>query len=328
MKEILSGIDYDDILLLPKLSGVNSRSEVNVFSDFKGRTTGQNLYPIFSAPMKEISGVDLVSSLSDNHCLGILHRFFNKDYRANEIERQVSILFLENDAKDFGVAIGLNELDMAIFAQEHGATLICVDIANGYINNLFWFIDKLRQTGITIPIMTGNVVDSLAASVLVSAGANFIRVGIGSGKLCSTRDNIGIGCPQLTALDRCSEIKQGYIVSDGGISNPGRAVKSFVFGADFVMIGSLFAHANEAENKDGHFYGMASRKLQEGMYDAVKSVEGLEMYVPLTEKKPCATIVSEFISGIQSACTYLNVNNYNQLEHIESIVTIGKGTLK
>lgn len=333
MRRILQGIDYDDVLIVPIPSSVNSRSEVNVYSDLVGNITEKRLYPIFSAPMKEISGTDLVIALNDADCLGILHRFpIKKETQKECLERRYKdIKFVSDMGRDFGVSIGLGEVEVALYAQKLGANLICIDIANGYISSLQEFISFLRASELVIPIMTGNVVTYPGYYNLVKASADYIRTGIGSGSLCSTRDNIGIGYPQLSAIDNIyssNDTGMGFIISDGGVINSSRAVKSFAFGADFVMVGTLFANALEAENKDGKIYGMASRKLQEDVYGSVKSVEGLELQIDITKKRPVSEIVSELVAGVQSAATYCDIRDYRKFRTVENIVYTGKGTLK
>ncbi len=309
--------DYDDVLILPKASSVNSRDDVDVSFYFLGRKR----FPIFSAPMKYVSTKELVELLDKFQCIGVLHKFGSLD------ERLLSVDYLAKNADLFGVACGMDEIDFAIEATKRGASFICIDMANGYVSSLQDTIKHLRDSEVD-NIMTGNVVDYSGISALVSAGARYIRVGIGSGKVCTTRNVTGIGRPQLSAISNCQWIHHDFpdiiLISDGGVSNSGNAVKSFAFGADAVMLGSVLAVAEELGNE---FYeGMASKELQKEFYGYTKSVEGIR--IPVTEHKPLAEILSEFIWGIKSACTYLNCNSYKEITNNAIAIEVSRGAIK
>ena len=113
--------------------------------------------------------------------------------------------------------------------------------------------------------MTGEMVEEL-----LLAGADIIKVGIGPGSVCTTRKKTGVGYPQLSAIIECADAAHGlggHIISDGGCVCPGDVSKAFGAGADFVMIGGMFAGHDESGGdlielpngeKKKQFYGMAS----------------------------------------------------------------------
>ncbi len=315
--KLTKGYDYDDILIIPRRSVIESRDDVSVATPISN-------IPIFSAPMKGISGPELVKKLGELGGIGILHRFYSLEERLNHIDN------LGKEDINFGVAIGVNnaesEIRVADRAMENGASVLCIDIANGYLNKIETLLRFVRRKYSKIYIMCGNVVTGEGAKFLRDCGVDLIRVGIGGGLLCSTRNVTGIGMPQLTAIEDCYRKVKTGLVSDGGVRNSGNAVKSFAMGAEFVMLGSMLAYANEAEN-NGRIMGMASRKIQEEYSSSVKSVEGLEMELD-SDKRPLADIIYEFVYGIKSACTYLGCNNYNQIKNRSKFVSTGNGTLK
>lgn len=301
--------DFDGAHLVPRsgVSKLSSRSEVSLVSDFLG------LYPIMSSPMIGVSGVDLVVGMAKNECLGIYHRFNSYSERMNDMR---SIVRQLKSGQTFGVAIGIDnpatELAIATSAVEvFGASLLCVDIANGYLKKLHDYGKKLRAMFPHTFLMSGNVVTLEGANALREAGFDFVRVGIGGGSHCTTRSVTGIGRNQMRALDACSS-SDAYLVSDGGIRNSGDAVKSFASGADFVMLGGILAYAHEADN-NGKLYGMASERNHFNGNKEVKSIEGRESEIDPALKKPLRDILSDFMWGIKSGCTYLNASSYRDI---------------
>ena len=319
----MQGLDFDDVLLVPKFSGVNSREKVDISVRLSNHLTLD--IPIIGSPMKGIMGINLVKELDKLGGIGILHRFWDLVFDwENDLEQL--------QGHNFGVAIGLND-PLLPNALDSGANIICIDVANGYLESVLRYTENVatmvRQKGYYSLVMVGNVATATGARSLSDAGADLIRVGIGSGNLCTTRNITGVGVPQLTALRLASSITEGKdilpkMVADGGIRNSGDAVKAFAFGADVVMLGSLLATTYESSN-NGIIYGMASRAMQEEYYHSVKSVEGIEQRV--TPRQSLAEFIDEFTWGIKSACTYLDAPTLRQLRGTKTITT-GTGSIK
>lgn len=299
------GYEFDDVMLVPKLSTVESRDNVDTGVPFGKMKLG---IPIIASPMKGIVGPELIVELDRLGGLGILHRFYS-----NAEEYHIA-LARASRATNWGVAIGLDNTLYRSILDYYGCPLICIDVANGYLSSVVRKVEEvsnyIENSGHEALIMAGNVVTAEGANNLSRAGADIIRVGIGSGGLCITRQVTGVGIPQLSAIMDCDEGYCDYIVADGGIRYSGDIVKAIAAGADLVMIGSHFARAHESEN-GGKIYGMASRRLQEEYYHTTKSIEGIEKVVEKTDT--LEDIINELVWGIRSACTYLNVNNLREL---------------
>jgi IMP dehydrogenase/GMP reductase len=309
--------DYDNVYLIPKngCSPINSRSQVSLNSSFF------DLYPIISSPMKAISGTKLVIGMAKNNCLGILHRFDTPEQRVKNIHE------IAKENVKFGIAIGVNnfltELDIASCAFEHGAVLICVDCANGYMSQLENVANKLiNRFGKDIKLMAGNVITKNGANYLSSCGYDFIRIGIGSGSLCTTRNVTGIGRNNLFAINDC-QWESEYIVADGGIYNSGHASKCFAFGADMIMLGGMLAYSLESEGTDTIF-GMASEKLHREESKTIKSIEGTELKIDPSRKKPLKEILDQFLWGIKSTCSYLGCSSYKEIQEKSLIVPVNE----
>lgn len=319
---IQTGYDFDDLLLVPQPSSVLSRDDVDL-SMWLSDDFPLSL-PIIGSPMKGIMSKELAYELYKHGGIGILHRFY-----ASEEERVADIAWLHERAARFGIAIGLkDELGLA-YALDVDADIICIDVANGYLQSVIEFTEyvasMVQRTAGSSLVMVGNVVDDVGAYALQEAGADLIRVGIGSGGLCTTRNMTGVGMPQLSAISLASQVDVP-IVADGGIRNSGDAMKAIAMGANAVMVGSLLAVTYEAAH-DGIIMGMASRKMQEEYYFTVKSVEGLTR--PVEKIISADALLTEFMYNMQSACTYLNCRRLEYL-HLNSPewVTTGSGSIK
>lgn len=324
--------DFDDVLILPAdYCTVSSRDDVSLSQEF-GHTrlkfndnyrVGFDLdIPIIASPMKGIVGTDLIIELSKLGGIGILHRFLERCKFFHEME------VLYKSGEKFGVAISLkDEEERHKFALDSGASIICIDVANGHLNSVIRksaeISDYIFRNNYNCLLMAGNVVTLGGVGNLDDAGVDLFRVGIGGGALCTTRNYTGIGRPQISAISECSTYSG--VVADGGIRNSGDIVKALAAGADAVMIGSLFARALESENK-GIIFGMASKKIQEEYFHSVKSVEGMEK--ELTPDISLEELINELIWRVKSGLTYVGARNLTELRQNARFVEVGKGSIK
>lgn len=314
--------DYDNTYLVPRPSDVNSREEVDL--QVRLREGFSLEIPIIASPMKGITGSAIISGMSNLGGIGIIHRFQTEKEMQHNIHDALRFMA---GTPYFGVAIGLDGKDERYkYALDSGANIICVDVANGYLSSVGKFCERLATYIDTYLydclIMSGNVVTASGAKALRNCGVDLIRVGIGTGNLCTTRQVTGIGFGQITAIQSCADERgDAFIVADGSIKNSGDAVKALAAGADLVMMGSLFARTMESEN-NGTIYGMASKHLQDDFYHTMKrkSIEGTEKEV----KKDIllADFIDEFVWGIKSAFTYMNARNIKELRENAEFVEI------
>ena len=325
MKPIVKkGYSFDDLLLVPLVTDMSSRQEVNIARAFE-LNDGSEMelkVPIFASPMKGITGINLVSRIGAVGGLGILHRFFNSPEEHIENIQQ-----LEKAGNPYGIAVGLGSDLIEMAPNLKGLKVICVDVANGYLKPVRDYIRKVYELTKDLPIvvMAGNIADEKGVRSLHEAGASLLRVGIGPGKLCTTRNVTGVGVPQITAISDC-DVGLGSVVADGGIRNSGDIVKALAVGADFVMLGSLFARVHESDN-EGVIYGMASRKLQQEYYSIVRSVEGIEKKIDAPSIS-LDELLDELAWGIKSACTYVNAKNLDELAQNATFIEVGDAAIK
>ena len=185
----------------------------------------------------------------------LLYFVFRKDYASHKANPQE----LLDSKKRYLVGAGINTRDYAERVPallEAGADVLCIDSSEGYTcwqaNTIAWVRE---QYGDSVKIGAGNVVDRDGFMFLAKAGADFIKVGIGGGSICITRETKGIGRGQATALIEVSAARDEYfketgiyvpICSDGGIVHDYHMTLALAMGADFMMLGRYFARFDES----------------------------------------------------------------------------------
>jgi GMP reductase len=211
---------------------------------------------------------------------------------------------------------------------------VCIDVANGYHENFVTFVTRIRTAYPRLVIMAGNVVTGEMTEELILSGADIVKVGIGPGSVCTTRKMTGVGYPQLSAVIECADAAHGLsglICADGGCSTPGDVAKAFGGGADFVMLGGMFAGHDESGGerieRDGksyqRFYGMSSKAAMQrysGGVAGYRAAEGKEVLVPY--RGPVAETAQEILGGVRSACTYVGARRLKELSKRTTFVRV------
>lgn len=228
---------------------------------------------------------------------------FRKDYSAHK-ENPLELL---DKNKRYMVGAGINTRDYKERVPaliEAGADVLCIDSSEGFSEWQKITIEYIRKTfGDSVKVGAGNVVDKEGFLFLAKAGADFIKVGIGGGSICITREQKGIGRGQATALIEVSKARDEYfketgiyipICSDGGIVHDYHVTLALAMGADFIMLGRYFSRFDESPtNKikiNGNYYkeywGEGSNRARNWQrYDLggdgkLSFEEGVDSYVP------------------------------------------------
>jgi hypothetical protein len=231
---------------------------------------------------------------------------------------------ISNNQKCF-LSIGLNESDDDLAGIN--CSNILFDIANGYIPQLKEKVERVyNKIGQFDNLMVGNVVTedgvvNLVLNLQQFCKNLFIRVGIGNGKICKSSDSVGINRGNITELMECSEIKNLYpnkkninLISDGGISKGGFCLKAWGAGADYVLMGSYFSNALEAETNLtglGVHFGCASER-QNKLAGLDRHSEGKEYKINEKELKPLKYLVDELWGGISSGISYVGCESVSE----------------
>ena len=235
-----------------------------------------------------------------------------------------------------GAAVGVRDKEMRRVesALNAGADCIVVDIAHGDSHLEIDMIKNIRKSFPDAQIVGGNVASGDGTKRLIDAGVDCVKVGVGPGSICVTRQVAGSGVPQLTAVIECAEAarEQGIpIIADGGIRFPGDVAKAIAAGAQTVMIGSMLAGTDESPGlimtRRGHRYkasrGMASltanieRNKREGNDLSREEIEdyvaeGVEAAVPYRGK--AREVLTQLVGGLQSGMSYSGVQSIEEFQ--------------
>lgn len=334
---IREGLTFDDVLLVPQHSPVESRSRVDLsvkWGDLKFD------HPVIPANMKTITDQQMAMSVAASGGLAILHRF-----KSIEAQLEISKNVLDHFGdRNFAVSLGVKEEDIANFHSflEIGVRIFCIDVAHGDSTQCINMIKKMRAINEQVFIIAGNVATGPGAERLWEAGANAVKVGVGPGSLCTTRIETGNGVPQLTALmdvakvrDRLIEETKGDdffksnpqfpIISDGGIKNAGDIVKALCF-ADMVMVGNLFAGSVETPGQIMSIDGRTYKEYVGSSTHKTNHVEGVAAIVPT--KGRFKDILDKLLEGVRSGCSYQGAHSIVELRDNPEFIRITNAGLK
>jgi IMP dehydrogenase len=221
-----------------------------------------------------------------------------------------------------------------------------LDSAHGHSKGILDTVKLVKKT-LDVDVIAGNVATAEAVEALIKAGADGVKVGIGPGSICTTRIVAGVGVPQISAIEECSEVGKRYgipIIADGGIKYSGDLSKALAVGADSVMIGSLLAGTDESPGDlimyQGRQYktyrgmgsigamakGSTDRYFQEGTATDKLVPEGIEGRVPYRGK--VKLVVHQLIGGLRSSMGYVGAKNLKDYQEKAEFVEITSAGLK
>jgi GMP reductase len=323
-------LDYKDVLIQPKRSTLKSRSQVSLRRDYTFINSG-NVWsgiPIMAANMDGVGTFEMAEALSS---LGL----FTCITKHNDLKdwENHNKNYLNTNYTSISIGTSLKEYEKAKqIIQANNLKWVCIDVANGYSEHFVDFVRTVRKDYPNINIIAGNVVTADMTQELILAGADVVKVGIGPGSVCTTRIQTGVGYPQLSAVIECADAAHGlggHVIADGGCVCAGDVAKAFAAGADFVMLGGMFAGHDEGggniisrgPNKYVQFYGMSSdtamNKHNGGVAD-YRSSEGRT--VEILHKGRVEDTVKDILGGVRSTCTYVGAPTLKQLSKCTTFV--------
>ena len=331
-------LTFEDVLIRPKRSTLVSRSDVTLEREFKFRhsSTTWSGVPIVAANM-DTTGLFSISKILQQHkMITCLQKFYATREYAAAWDDGVDPNFVAATCGSTEESLTLLKRKMA---TNENIKFICIDVANGYREVFLDFVRTTREHFSDKIIIAGNVATREMTEALILAGADVVKVGIGPGSVCTTRKVAGVGYPQLSAISECADAAHGlggHVMADGGCSSPGHVAKAFAAGADFVMLGGMFAGHDESggelvKGKNGKmyksFYGMSSSKAMETHYGEVakhRAPEGKEVRVPY--RGPLSITIQAILGGVRSACSYVGARRIKDLPKCTTFIRVTQTT--
>jgi len=225
------------------------------------------------------------------------------------------------------IGVGNDMLQRSTALVAAGVDILIVDTSHAHHKNILKAVPLLRKAFPNKELIVGNVATASATAALIKLGADAVKVGIGSGSICTTRDVAAVGVPQFTAILECSKAAKNSrvpMIADGGIVFPADIVKALAAGASSVMLGSLLAGTDEAPgdiiiSSDGRRY---KKYRGMGSYEAIK-VRGNDRYfqkeVPegvsgkVPYKGSVSGVVKKLVASLRTAMGYYGANEIHDL---------------
>lgn len=325
---------FNNVLIVPQSSQLNSRSQVNLISNYKFKY-GQSWkgIPLMVANMDTIGTFKMAEVLSKYKILTVLHKHYTELEIIDWAKKHYECL------EYISLSTGTSQTDLnkikRILKNIPEIKWICLDIANGYCSHFLDVIKKLRNDYPNKIIMAGNVVTPERTKLVLESGADLVKAGIANGSVCITRNKTGVSYPQLSVCLESNKKQLGVdypcLISDGGCREPGDIAKAIVGGADFVMLGGMFSGHDESggnifsENGKYYklFYGMSSATAMKKHHGGVadyRSSEGKTIKVEYKGK--VENTIKDILGSLRSTCTYTNSKNLIELEEKAKFILI------
>lgn len=328
-------LGFKDVMIRPKRSTLKSRSQVNLERNFTFRNSQKKWsgVPIIAANMDTVGTFEMAEALSKEKIITAIHKHYTIEEWTGFLKDQPDSIY------DYiALSTGIGKEDEGKIQQildvHPKINFLCIDVANGYSEHFVAFLRKVRKNFPDKTIIAGNVVTGEMVEELILSGADIVKVGIGPGSVCTTRIKTGVGYPQLSAIIECADAAHGlggHIISDGGCKMPGDVAKAFGGGADFVMLGGMFAGHDESggeiveENGKKYrlFYGMSSQTAMDkhsGGVAEYRASEGKTVKVPY--KGSVSVTVKDILGGVRSTCTYVGASTLRELSKRTTFIRV------
>jgi IMP dehydrogenase len=334
MKEILLALTYDDVLLVPQYSRVHSRTLV----DLKTKIT-PNIevnFPVLGINMDTVTGVDMAIAMSEYGSLAFYPRFKSPKEQALDVKA----IFDKGQRTIPAIGIKYEEIERVRELYAVGVRTVTIDVAHAHLEQCLSFIRKIKSEFKDLEVIGGVIATYEGAKALFEAGADAVRVGVGPGTICTTRQVTGSGVPQITAIMEAAKAGMEFgkpIIADGGMKTSGDIVKALAAGASAVVVGSQIAGCFECpgeiirvNGKDYKAYnGSTSKTEKEKQMDSYNKdknpeyteyVEGIESLVPY--KGHVKNVLAKLEKGIRSGLSYSGAFNIREFHENAQFIRI------
>lgn len=322
LNDYFLSLTYDDISLIPtEVSRIKSRTETSTSCSFLGLNLS---LPVISSPMDSVTGIEMAKTLSSLGCVGILNRF---DSSLDEI-----ISNPENDDAIKIISVALNVSNEVIEKIAKRGFMVCIDTANANNQEVLNKTEEIKKN-FGLKVIIGNIAHGGSLARLEEAGADAVRVGIGSGSVCTTSIQTGIGIGQVSSLLNVlfAREKQNLkikVIADGGIKSSGDVSKALALGADAVMLGRMLAGTRETPGEVIKYNGQLWKKYRGSASFGVKMrnefIEGEETMIGY--KGTVKNVIDSISDGLRSSMSYMNCVNLVEFRKTETFAVLSNSS--
>lgn len=314
-------LTYDDISLIPtQVSRIKSRTEASTNCSFLGLKLN---VPVISSPMDSVTGIEMAKELSQLGSLGIINRFDSS---------LDAVLNAKNGKGIKAVSIALNTDLKTIEKIAAKKYIICIDTANANNKEVLKKTEAIKKR-FDVKVIVGNIAHGDSLHQLENAGADAVRVGIGSGSVCTTSIQTGIGIGQVSSLlniyySRAQKKLKIKIIADGGVKSPGDVAKAIALGADVVMLGRMLSGTRETPGEVIKYNGQLWKKYRGSASFGVKMrnefIEGEETMVAY--KGAVKNVIDGISDGLKSSMSYMNCFNLDELRKTDTFAILSNSS--
>jgi GMP reductase len=240
-------LSYRDVSLVPRHSSLPSRDDANTELEFLGRNF---FLPVVPANMKDVIDVNIAKDLANNGFFYIMHRWFSPTNNTNENAQGVIDFIQEMNKEEkmvsvsIGVGVWWGRVIEIIREQGMSVDYMTIDVAHADHDNVNKTILDLKTKLPKTKLIVGNVATAEGCEYLIKQGVDAVKVGIGGGRICTTRNKTGFHVPMFSCVLQCQPMCEKYnipMIADGGVEEFGDIAKALVAGATMVMAGGIFA---------------------------------------------------------------------------------------
>lgn len=331
---ITPAISFDDILLLPQYSEINSRSDIDLCTHITPKVKLD--LPLISINMDCVTSIDMALAMSNLGAISFYPRF---DTIANQVKAVKQILAQKARVIP-AVGIKPAEKDRVKALYDIGIRTITIDVAHAHLKLCLDFVKSCKKEYRDLEIIAGVVGTYQGARDLYRAGADSVRVGLGPGSICTTRVTTGHGVPQISALIDVYRAAREFdrpFLADGGTKNSGDIVKALACGASAVVIGSQLAGTSESAGKlvtrNGQKFKTYNastsqteklNQFKKNSTDKTKDytgyVEGIESLVPY--QGSLTDVLKRLEMGLRSGFSYSGAKNIKEFHKKAKIIRV------
>ena len=305
---------YEDVVLVPSYSECTSRAKLKTSIKI-----GNKVFklPVIPANMRAVIDADLARDLSHNNYFYIMHRF---DVDIIEFVTRAN----EENWKCISISAGIKDTDketiLKLASMKARVDYVTIDIAHGHCKSMADMIIYIKRCMPDTYVIADNVATPEAVTDLTNWGADCVKVGIGQGHVCTTKDKTGFTAPMFSCVQSCTEHRDTPIIADGGIRCTGDIAKALVAGAEMVMMGSQFSACidspAETVNRDGAVYKRYFGSASVHNKRTKRHIEGIMKEIPCNQMTYIEKLL-EITDDLQSAISYAGGDNLSAFNYVE-----------